>query len=107
MKVLALVQMQLFLSLAGLAQNTIEELKDSASADQEVVDFEIVDVNPQPVGGYAAIYNQISNNLNMNNYSLDGIDTLDCSDLYSCKVFVQFVVTKEGEMINQRYCRTL
>lgn len=97
--------MQLFLSLAGLAQNTIEVLEDSASTYQKVVDFEIVDVNPQPIGGYIEMYNQISSNLS--NYKLDGIDTLDCSVVYSCKVFVQFLVTKEGKMINHEIFKSI
>ena len=45
-------------------------------------------------------YDQIS--INLSNCKLDRIDTLNCSDVYSCKVFVQFVVTKKGKMIDQK-----
>lgn len=52
MKILILIGIHFFVRLIGIAQDSKDDFIASDSINQKIVDFEIVDVNPQPIGGY-------------------------------------------------------
>lgn len=57
--------------------------------------YEVVDINPEPIGGYQKIYEYIAKNLDIS--ELTQMDTLKCEGWRDCRVIVEFIVTKQGK----------
>jgi hypothetical protein len=80
---------------------------DSLNDDQNAKThfFEVVDINPEPIGGYQKVFQYIVEN--MDTSELTELDTLTCEGLSSCQVYLQFLVTETGKAINHKVVKGL
>jgi protein TonB len=83
------------IDVEATADMTVEEVVfEEVEIEEEVVEqvFNIVEQYPEPVGGYAAFYQFLNSNLR---YPKDAL-----RDKVEGKVFVQFVIEKNGTLTN-------